>query len=311
MENDLWVVTSYFNPLRYQSRRRNFDTFAEHMVASGVKLVVAEMALDGAEFELPASKYSLQLRGGANLWQKERLLNVALATLPSTCSKVAWLDCDLIFENSDWAELTLEALDQYAVVQPFDVAVWLPRGAAPLRKGISVPSGSQVMRSFGAVFAEDPEVAQTKPYASHGHTGFAWAARRELIEKAGLYDACLTGSGDHLMAHVFAGAPDSRCSSHMIKPNTPYSRHFGAWAAKVDRECKASLGFLPGRLSHLWHGDPENRGYADLNSSFKDFDFDPELDIALNASGLWEWAAASDDLRSWSARLFSARREDG
>ena len=31
------------------------------------------------------------------MWQKERLLNVALAAVPNNVEDVAWIDCDVVF----------------------------------------------------------------------------------------------------------------------------------------------------------------------------------------------------------------------
>src|SRR3974377_2142226 len=97
---DLWAITCYFNPMRYRRRLINFRIFREYLK---VPLVVVELAF-GPEFELQAqdAEILIQLRGGAVLWQKERLLNVALQALPKDCHKVAWLDCDIVFKALDW-----------------------------------------------------------------------------------------------------------------------------------------------------------------------------------------------------------------
>src|SRR5437016_4683011 len=97
----LWGITSYFNPMRYRRRLSNFRLFRKHL---NIPLVVVELTY-GEVFELHEkdAEVLIQLRGGAVLWQKERLLNVALSALPSSCDKVAWLDCDIIFDDIGWA----------------------------------------------------------------------------------------------------------------------------------------------------------------------------------------------------------------
>ena len=42
----------------------------------------------------------IQLRGRDVMWQKERLLNLALRALPDECRKVVWVDCDVILEQA-------------------------------------------------------------------------------------------------------------------------------------------------------------------------------------------------------------------
>ena len=64
--------------------------------------VAVELSFDG-RFELTDQDADIliQLRGGALLWQKERLLNLALKAVPSNATKIAWFDCDVILKRSD------------------------------------------------------------------------------------------------------------------------------------------------------------------------------------------------------------------
>jgi hypothetical protein len=311
MQTDTWVVTSYFNPCRYRTRRENYDTFREHIAASGAEVFLVELATEAGEFELPPPEHGLQIRDGSHLWQKERILNVAIDRLPGDCTKVVWLDCDVIFENPDWLAWTSETLERCAVLQPFTESVRMPRGQRSVAAGASMPVGSLVQESFAAAFARDPALSRNAPFFAHGHTGFAWAARRNVLAGPRLYDACLTGSGDHLMAHVFAGVLGSPCIPAMIGEGHAYSRHFARWAASMHEVCKGRLGHVPGRLFHLWHGDEQNRRYRVHNTAFRTFDFDPDRDIRPGAEGLWEWADASKEMRAWAVDMLESRKEDG
>lgn len=89
----MWVITTYYNPVRYKRRLSNYKIFRANL---GVPLVTVELSFNG-QFELTEKQADIliQISGGAVLWQKERLLNVALQALPSSCHKVAWLDCDI------------------------------------------------------------------------------------------------------------------------------------------------------------------------------------------------------------------------
>jgi hypothetical protein len=307
--NDIWIITSYFNPCRYFTRRFNFDAFAARLSSSGANLLVIEMALDQGEFELGNDHEIIRVRGDAVMWQKERLLNIAIASLPASCTKVAWLDCDLLFEDGDWLQKTSDALERFVVVQPFSSCVRLPRGHLEFQG--RAQEDEAVVESFAAVVARDRSLARDAVYREHGHTGFAWAARRELLETRGLYDACLTGSGDHLMAHVFAGALDSRCIPAMIGSGNKYAEHFARWSAEAHRIGAGSLGHVPGRVLHLWHGSMADRRYYSRNQEFKGFAFDPERHIRRGEQGLWEWAEAPEELRAWAIALFASRNEDG
>jgi hypothetical protein len=83
----LWPITSYFNPIGYRRRLSNFRAFRERL---NVPLVAVELTY-GSDFELQEQDADIliQLRGGTVLWQKERLLNLALQALPTHCRKVA------------------------------------------------------------------------------------------------------------------------------------------------------------------------------------------------------------------------------
>ena len=101
----------------------------------GLPLVAVELAY-GAEFELRDgdAEILVRLRGRDVMWQKERLLNVALRALPSSCSRIVWLDCDVLFEDDDWPDRLDSLLDAHPLVQAFSrvhhLAADARRGAA-------------------------------------------------------------------------------------------------------------------------------------------------------------------------------------
>ena len=310
MNNDIWVISCYFNPLHFRTRRENFRHFAEGLESQGARLLVIEMADAEGDFDLDASRFHcIRVRGDGLIWQKERMLNLALEHVPSECTKVVWADGDLLFESPDWLSRTSAALEDYVVVQPFDRCIRLPRGHLSYRG--ETQEGSEPAESFAACFARDPSLAHHEIYRNHGHTGFAWAARRDFLDACGFYDRCLTGSSDHLMAHVFAGALASDCIPKMIGEGHTFARDFAAWAEKAHCLCDGRLGHISGRVLHLWHGTLGNRRYFSRNQEFKTFDYQPDRDIRMDNSGLWEWTGASPFLREWSEAYFASRDEDG
>ena len=119
-------MTSYFNPGRNGVRKANYHLFRERL---GIPLVAVELAYDEA-FDLTEddAEILIQIRGGAVLFQKERLLNVAINALPESARKVLWIDSDIIFGSADWPARLSEALDTYPIVQPFEKLHHMPRG---------------------------------------------------------------------------------------------------------------------------------------------------------------------------------------
>jgi hypothetical protein len=298
---ELAILTCYFNPQRYQSRRENFETFATPLYAAGQPLFIVECAFGDAPFELTKRPGLIQLKGGDVLWQKERLLNILLEQVPASFKKIAWVDCDVLFTNPSWAIATSAALDSLLVVQPFSEIKWLPQGAT------SLVGGEQRINSFAYVVSGSKE-AQHLAFEKHGHTGFAWAARREMLP-GGLYDASIMGSADHLMAHAFCGEPASSCARRLL--GEPHYQHFLQWAMELPPITQEGLGFIEGALLHLWHGELIDRRYLDRHQPLRQLHFDPTKDLRKNITGLWEWSGTKPKLREWAEEYFQLRREDG
>ncbi|HUI26907.1 MAG TPA: hypothetical protein VL403_12555, partial [Candidatus Kryptonia bacterium] len=206
-ESELWAITSYFNPIGFTRRLTNYRIFRQRL---SVPLVTVEVARSADRFQLRAGDADvlIQLVGDDLLWQKERLLNVALQSVPSECRKIAWPDCDVVFERPDWGQLVSAALDRCPFVQAFatftDLApeATFSNGQLPtdaLGGGESVASMLNKGTTVEALF--QPHLGNR---LKRGRAlGMAWAARRELLERHGLYDACILGSGDKAM--VLAG----------------------------------------------------------------------------------------------------------
>jgi hypothetical protein len=305
--SDLGIVTSYFNPCGFRARAENFERFVAPIRAADIPLVIVEAWFEDREDErtrLPAEHRSLRVKARDVMWQKERLLDLGSGWLPAQCTKVAWLDADVLFENPDWGIATSELLETSLVVQPFATAVRLSRGALEPR------DTDDRFESFASMFVNTPSCLAHGKYELHGHTGFAWAARRDVVARHGLYDASIAGSADHLMAHAFAGDLESPCISRMVGTGGKHLAHFRRWSRRIHEEVNERLGFAPGRLLHLWHGTIENRRYAQRNKELRELAFDPQMDIRISDTGCWEWATDKPQLHAWSRRYFEERRED-
>jgi len=311
---DLWVLTSYFNPVGYRSRAQNSARFREHFGAGGFNLLIVECAFGDAPFASPKGPDVLHVRASDVMWQKERLLNIALAKLPPHCTKVAWIDCDVVFENSAWAVETSRLLDRYPVVQPFDLVVSLPRGT-------DEDDGSEAgYASFGARSGVAPRRDQPRAnrpgqasnaMTEHGHTGYGWAIRREIIGECGLYDACIIGGGDHLMAHAMSGTMSGRCIERAFADNRAHAQHFVRWSERIYPDVRGQIGYTAGTLLHLWHGHGADRRYVSRHRELAAFAFDPDRDLRTAANGCWEWASDKPAMHAWAAGYFAERQEDG
>lgn len=302
---DLQVITCFFNPAKYQTKRENYERFMAPLRAGGVPTITVECAFGDSPFELPSGPDMLQVRGTSLMFQKERILNLALPHLRPACTKVAWLDADVLFDRPDWITATSAVLDQFVVVQPFEYCHRLPRGTS------SFNGCGRRWESFAAVYQRDPRLLATGRYDEHGHVGFAWAARRTLLDKLGLRDSDISGHSDHLMAHAAVGDWNTLCFRRLVGSVGPYAESTRRWAQAFHDECRGKMGYVPGTLLHLWHGRIADRRYYKLSLDLRAFGFDPEWHLVHDASGLWAWRDEAAEMSEQFEVYFGSRREDG
>ena len=300
---DLAVVTSYFNSHHYASKRRAFEAFKGSMERSGVPLFIGECAFGEDEFELTKSRSVFQFRSRDVLWQKERLLNLTIDRVPDRYTKIAWIDADILFDNTRWAVETSDRLDQLPVIQLFSHGIRLRPNET------SYFGAGQRYRSFAFTRAALPALSRLR-YLIHGHTGFAWAADRQLLSGLGLYDAAIAGSGDHLMAHAFSGDFSSPCLRSIFLGCSGYLDHFREWAEAAWGWVGGRVGFVPGAALHLWHGETMNRGYARRNHDMDMHRYDPSRHLEAEPNGLWSLSEDGAPLSQWASGYFRDRRED-
>ena len=305
--NDLWAITAYFNPVGYRRRRENYGLFRKHLE---VPLLAVELGY-GSTFELDEEDADIVIRipGQDVMWQKERLLNLAVEALPPGCTKVAWLDSDLIFQSDDWHRRTEDLLDDCALVQPFGRVFRTEAGWRP---------GDAMTPDVDAVHAVAHQIESgvpvetcltTRGEASGTALGMGWAARRELLARRGMYDANIIGDGDCVLLHAAFGQLDDAVSRQ--KMNRRREEHFRAWAEPFHDDVRGSVGYVPGDVAHLWHGSRQDRRYDERVAGFGAFDFDPADDIADDDNGAWRWNSPKPAMHDYVRDYFSARREDG
>jgi hypothetical protein len=306
----LWAVTSYFNPMRYARRLANYREFRKRL---DVPLVAVELGFEG-RFELTGNDADIlvQLEGRDVLWQKERLLNLAIERLPAECRVVACVDCDVFFTEENWARQALAALDRDSVVQLFATvhhlrSDWDPESDPRSAVIFSQPAATREIAATGELSS-----GLGGPVASGSGAvilGLALAFRRELLERHGLFDACIAGGGDRALVSAAYGRLDDVARLHCMNPNQ--SRFFRAWAEPFFGSVLGRVCGLKGDLFHLWHGREEDRRYAQRHRDLQRFDFDPARDIALDESGCWRWNSDKPQLHAYLKEYFAARREDG
>jgi hypothetical protein len=278
-----------------------------------VPLVAVELAY-GPDFELGEddAEILVQLRSRDVMWQKERLLNVALQELPDDCRKVIWVDCDIIFASSDWPQTVSRQLDRFMILQAFGRVHHLPRDWTLREVRPSDAEFSRGSVGFG-IASEMPavELLSERPQCgSYSYSrGFTWAARRDLFERHGLYDACIVGAGDRAMAAAAYGCYDAVID--LVGMNDRQRERYLAWAKPFHETIGTAVGWTPGDIYHLWHGEMRDRASIDRHGILRRFEFDPFEDIAIDHIGIWRWNSDKPQMHACVREYFAARKEDG
>ena len=302
----LWAITAYFNPAGFRRRLANYRLFRKHLA---VPLVAVELAY-GPDFELSSEDADIliRLRGRDVMWQKERLLNIAIESLPSSCTTVAWLDCDLIFADEGWAERTRAALERFALVQPFTCVHRMPQAWRPGDQVAGADPLSSIRHLLSAGMSVD-ECVHMDGEAARCARGMAWAARRGLLERYRLFDQGVLGGGDALFFRAAFGYLDE--AERRLCMRGRWAESYRSWAAPFHDAVRGSVGDIPGDVFHLWHGEITARRYGERFRDFEAFGFDPAVDIAYDRCGAWRWASDKPEMHDFARRYFDSRREDG
>jgi hypothetical protein len=141
----------------------------------------------------------------------------------------------------------------------------------------------------------------------HGAPGGAWASRRELLRKHGLYALNIVGGGDQVFVDgVFGHRNGGWCRRSAPRLVADWRR----WQHRVYADVRGCVGCVSGDVIHLHHGARPNRRYAERTRILQDHDFDPMHDVRIGDNGLLEWASDKPDLHRALRDYFTGRRED-
>jgi hypothetical protein len=294
----LWIIAVISNPVRYSSRYELYKAFENRVLAAGANLLTVEMAFGERDHAVTnsANTRHVQVRGADEVWVKENLVNIGLSRLPEDCKYVAWIDADISFVRPDWVEEIVQQLQHYQVIQPWQDAIDLGPGGEVLEKH----------SSFCWAYLHGLPEKQGNGY-TFWHPGFAWAARREALDKVGgLLDTAILGAADHHMAWGLLGDSLGHTPGYITDG---YKRSLTQWENKAAALHK-DIGYMSGTIMHYWHGRKKDRHYQERWEIIKKWSFDPEQDLVRAANGVLHLTAKGERMRSDLRGYFRARQED-
>lgn len=287
------IVSCFFNPQQSSYRLKAFNQFYERI--KHLNHLIIECVIGDSKAQLAENDNIKRVYTKSLLWHKETLINRAIFQLPPQFKYVFWVDADVIFTNLDWLVDGVESLRSHQIIQPFEYCVHLDRDQLKPTFNLddlrlnNLPNNinSKVWRSFCANFV-NTSLWQDQNYNSHGHVGFAWGARREVLEAVPLYDRALIGGADHIIAHAAAGQIPHPCIAKSFTDNLD---EVIAWSNQFYQVTQANIGYVKGDLYHLWHGDINKRQYL---QRIKDFTRVSNQITRRDRNGLFE-ADGDDD----------------
>jgi hypothetical protein len=81
------------------------------------------------------------------------------------------------------------------------------------------------------------------------------------------------------------------------------------WARRAQESFGGRVGYIPGTIYHLWHGNLVNRNYMGRHELMAGFD--PDRDIQQAPNGVWLWSDPHSELARNVKDYFRSRKEDG
>jgi len=313
--SDFHVVTMISNPRRYRSRYDLYHQFAKHIIDSGAKLHTVEVAFGDRPFELVTQGEDiLRLRMTDELFIKENAINVGFRRmLPDNWQYAGWFDADIHFARHDWVAETVHGLQHHSVLQPWSMAHDLSPAYETFHNYRSFGWCYQQLISRYSDKTKIPPLVVGKSTTNYSgevcwHPGFAWAIRRDAYETVGgLLDWVVTGAGDWHMSYGLIGRMADTASPEYTQAFRDKLMLWQRNAAKL----KGSFGYIDGTITHNWHGKKSLRSYNDRWEILTRNQFDPNIDLVLDANGLYQLTDEKPQMRDDFAHYFARRNEDG
>jgi len=262
---DAVIIACFFNPENSPYRILAFQKWyrsIKHLNHLIIECLIGEQT----KSQLPESPHIIRTRADSLLFHKESLLNLAVTLLPRKYKYVFWVDADVLFTNQNWLVDGVESLQSCPLVQLFSWCVHLDKyqiqPAFNLETAKDCASNLEqrnpkVWRSFAYTY-NTTSLGTSENYDLHGHVGFAWGARREVLDNCLLYEKALVGGADHILAHACVGQIPHPCIQKGFADNL---NEVIDWSKKFYKASKGWLGYVHGDLYHLWHGEIKNRRY--------------------------------------------------
>ena len=293
---DTAVMLAFYNPAGFSRILRNMLYIIGTLKEKSIPYFVVECVFNGAEPQIPDA--TLVLHSNSYMFYKEQLMAKLEEKIPEQYTKLVCMDGDILFDSPDWVDQVSKKLDTVDIIQPFNQACWLTPDNTKIRS--KKPSYADALHNN--------KITRTRSI-HHYHPGFAWAFKRDTWRKiGGFFDRAIIGNGDMLFVFNFfkTEVPDFWIrdvlqTKFILETWTAYNQKF--------REVNPTIGVLPNKALHLFHGVRQNRQYTTRYKSVAHMltgAWDDQ--ITTNADGLFEFK--NPEISKMVLEYFKRRNED-
>jgi len=281
---DTAIAFVFFNPARSKRMLMNYLYTINRL--NGLPCYTLELVFEDREPEIPESPNVFHVKSNSYMFHKERMCRVLETKIPKKFKKIVFMDADLFYLSNKWYHDMSEKLDQFDVVQGFEICHWLDL-------------------SYKKIMLSRPSALLTKSrlYSHEYHPGFIWGFRRDWYKKVGFFDWCVSGSGDTLSVAGWTKQEfDKSFSSLPLSMVKSY--------IEFKKQPKPRISYLKDiHVFHLYHGSRTNRRYVDRH---KPVNIAREISniVKVNDDGMFEWKEPNR-WNQFFIDYFNSREDDG
>ena len=300
MNNNLYIIIPYFNYFNNFFRALNLIAFLKSCIKYSnnflkCKIIIAEgftsenscHTLDSKDSSINSIfqkvveneniiyvKYPIPQK----IWVKENLINLVVKNhLPKDWKYFCWLDGDIIFEDEDWIQNSIDLLNQFDIIQMFSVSF------NQSRYGIK-----DFIGAYGHIYnSMKNNNNKIISILFPTHTGYAWGITRNFYEKiGGLWDCNIIGSADSIIARCTTQILEEQELLKISALNIIYSENYSKQLLEYYlkfKNCKYS--YLNCHVFHLYHGDLLKRKYVERHQILRKYNYDKTF-LKYNDDGI-------------------------
>jgi hypothetical protein len=295
----LGIVTCYFNPRNYLTKFINFlDFYYKLRKSKNVDIIVVESCMSDSVYTLKNTIHNnlISLNTNSVYWQKEELINIGLRKHKDTGYKnLCWLDSDIEFLNDNWADVIIEDLNEYDIVQVFEYS----------HEIIDTKANTIKHNSYIKKIKE----GNNHPFKRIGELGYGYAYKRTSLTDKLLYENAVVGGGDFLNILPFVNMNTTMNITedrYFKNANIEMIDDYMDW---YEDKSKLKTSYSKNEIKVAYHGDRKFRNYLKREQILKNLNFCPKTDLEKTNNNSLR-LLKNKNVENYLKKYFKERNED-